>query len=243
MDKDYRGSIYKDYPTMFNKTTSLFDYKAAGDWIPCLGYYFRNWLPQNSSATIVDLGCGNGRVIYALKEMGYGNVSGIDVSESQLAIARQISPNVVQADVLDFLKGVDCSYDLIIALDLVEHLDKNEILVFIDACYGALRPGGRIVIQTPNACSPFFGSVRYGDFTHEVAFTPNLLGQLMSRAGFNEICSRDMPPVPFKYTLLSTVRFFLWRFISLLMSTVDLIESGSRGSSIYSRVFSISGVK
>ena len=35
----------------------------------------------------------------------------------------------------------------------------------------ALKPGGRWILHTANAESPFYGRVRYGDITHEQAFT------------------------------------------------------------------------
>jgi hypothetical protein len=34
-----------------------------------------------------------------------------------------------------------------------------------------LRLGGRRIIRVPNGVSPFAGVIRYGDLTHELAFT------------------------------------------------------------------------
>ena len=64
-----------------------------------------------------------------------------------------------------FLHARPQRFDLVTGLDIVEHFTKDEVLDFLDACREALRPGGRLVLQTPNGESPFGGAVRYGDFT------------------------------------------------------------------------------
>jgi 2-polyprenyl-3-methyl-5-hydroxy-6-metoxy-1,4-benzoquinol methylase len=241
--ENYRDSLYRDYAVSIGGGTGSFDYAAADDWLPCLEYYLRDWLPEDPAGRIVDLGCGSGRIIYSLNKLGYQNVSGVDISESQLKLARQISSDVSNQNVVDYLKNKAGSFDLVLAFDLIEHLDKEDVLGFLQGCYACLNKGGRLVVQTPNAKSPFFGSVRYGDFTHEVAFTPNLLAQLMSRAGFSNISTREMPPVPIVYSFKSTLRFLGWQVIRALMGLVDLIETGSRGAAVYTRVFLISGVR
>ena len=160
-------------------------------------YYLRNWLPVDKESRIIDLACGEGHILHMLHRMGYVNVEGVDISDSQLRIARQISDRAVKADVLEYLKITNSKYDLILSFDLIEHLQKDEVLEFIDLCKVRLNVNGRLVLQTPNATSPFFGDVRYGDITHELGFTPNILSQLLRRSGFTFIESRETGPVPY----------------------------------------------
>jgi 2-polyprenyl-3-methyl-5-hydroxy-6-metoxy-1,4-benzoquinol methylase len=240
---DYRSELYENYATSFKNSTGQFDYSSADKALPCVKYYLRAWLPKDLSSEILDLGCGDGRLIYSLQKLGYSNVSGVDISQSQLALASQVSSALHNQDVMSFLQQTLRRFDLIVAIDVIEHLEKIELLQFLAACHITLKPGGRIVFQTPNAASPFFGSVRYGDLTHETAVTPALLGQLLSRAGFSAISVREAPPVPYVYSIKSTLRYFAWKVIRGLFSLVDLIETGSRSSAIYTRVFLISGVK
>lgn len=243
MNNDYRRELYKNYATSFKNSTGLFDFISADKLLPCVKYYLSGWLPGNFSSEILDLGCGDGRLIYSLQRLGYNNVSGVDISQSQLDLASQVSSALSKQDVIVYLKQTERMFDLIVAIDLIEHLEKRDVLEFLTACHMVLKPGGRIVFQTPNAASPFFGSVRYGDLTHEIAVTPVLLGQLMTRAGFAGISVREAPPVPYVYSLKSTLRYFAWKIISGLFSIVDIVETGSRGAAIYTRVFLISGVK
>jgi hypothetical protein len=69
-------------------------------------------------------------------------------------------------------------------------------LRFLAASFAALKPGGRLVLQTPNADSPFGVAMRYSDFTHEICFNPNALARLLALHGFGAIEVRELAPVP-----------------------------------------------
>ena len=176
---DYRIRIYKRYGTNFQDAPEIFSKEAALRWGHGYNYYLRNWLPVNKDAAIVDVGCGAGKLLYLFKNMQYTNVTGVDISPEQVKLARQVIPAVDQANVLDWLEERPSAFDLITGLDIIEHLDKNEVLRFLDGSYKALKPGGRLVLQTPNAESPWGSQHRYNDFTHEVGFNPNLLSRLL----------------------------------------------------------------
>ena len=113
---------------------------------------------------------------------------------------------------------------------------------FLDLCRTRLRPNGRLILQTPNASSPFFGDVRYGDFTHEVGFTPRNLTQLTTRAGFSAIESRETGPVPWGYSVKSTLRYLLWQVFRRMFCLIELAERGGCGDRIYTRVFLLSAL-
>ena len=241
---DYREDIYKKYANDFKGAKSSIDIKEIDDYWPTFNYLFRGWLPQDKNSFIVDLGCGNGTILRMLKhKAGYHNVSGVDMSESQVEQARQHLDNIELDNALDYLKQSKKKYDLIFAIDIIEHLNKQEVLDFINLCYKNLRKGGRLILQTPNATSPFQGDIRYGDFTHELAFTPNLLSQLLKRSGFNVIETRESGPIPYGYSMKSSIRYILWKIICLIYKVITIIEIGSSKNNIYSRVFVQSAIK
>jgi hypothetical protein len=97
------------------------------------------------------------------------------------------------------------------------------------------------VLQTPNGESPFGGSVRYGDFTHETCFTPPLLGQLLELTGFGAAECRECRPVV--RGAASLARSALWRALRQLLRIWNLAETGSAGSGILTRVFLASAVR
>ncbi len=240
---DYRSVIYERYATNFQDLSDVFDIAAAHRWGRGYKYYFRNWLPANSQASIVDVACGGGKLLHFFKELSFVNVSGVDISPEQVAISRQVFPTVYQANILEWLDAHPSEFDLITGLDIVEHLEKPEVLRLLDVCYDALKPGGRLILQTSNAESPWGSMHRYNDFTHEVGFTPKLLSRLFRLSGFQNIESREPGPVPLGYSFFSSIRYLIWQAIRVFLMIWNLAETGTIGSGVFTRVFLISGVK
>lgn len=240
---EYRTRIYSEYATRFQDAVEVFDRAGSIRWGRAYDYYLRGWLPKDKGAVIVDLACGGGKLLWFLKEHGYHHLQGVDISHEQVQLARQVIPQVEEADALNFLAGEKNCFDLIMGLDIIEHFQKDEVLQFLDGCHGALKPGGRLILQTPNAESPWGSVIRYGDFTHEVCFTPNSLKRLMYMCGFRDVIIREQGPVPWGYSMKSSARFTMWQVIRFCLKMWNVAETGNSGSGIFSRVFVASGCR
>lgn len=239
----YRNRIYQEYASNFQDAPDNFNEEAAWRWGRAYRYYLRGWMPEDKNAKIVDLACGYGRLLYFFKRMGYQNIAGVDISPEQVRLARQIIPNVEEANILDWLDARSNSFDLITGFDIIEHFHKPDVLRFLDACYNAAKPGGRLVLQTLNGDSPWGTAHRYGDFTHEVGFNPNALSRLLRLTGFERIRSRELGPVPTGYSVKSSVRYLIWQTIRAGLKLWNLAETGDAGSGVFTRIFLITGEK
>jgi 2-polyprenyl-3-methyl-5-hydroxy-6-metoxy-1,4-benzoquinol methylase len=240
---EYRKRIYERYALNFQDAGEQFDERAARRWGKAYRRYLFGWLPDDKGASIVDVGCGDGRLLLFLKEQGYRNICGVDISPDQVKLACQVTPEVVCKDAIQCLEAHRGEFDLVVGLDVIEHFHKPEVLRFLDASYAALRPYGRLVLQTPNADSPWGTMYRYGDFSHEVGFNPNALSRLMRLTGFGNIEAREVGPLPLRYSVASTIRYLIWQVIRAGLKVWNVAETGSFGSSILTRVFLISGTK
>ncbi len=201
----------------------------------------KGWLPERKDTAILEVGCGGGRLLHFLKTRGYANLTGIDISPEQILLAQQVTNKVVQGDAIEFLKAKNNEYDLIIGLDIIEHFTKNEAFCFLDACFNALKPNGRLILQTCNADSPWGLMHLYGDFTHEVCFNPNSLGRILELVGFQHAESREAGPVVHGFA--SAIRFMIWRSIRMFLKIWNLAETGSSGSRVFTRIFLASAIK
>jgi 2-polyprenyl-3-methyl-5-hydroxy-6-metoxy-1,4-benzoquinol methylase len=237
----YRDQIYQRYASVFKASSAAVDDATIDRWGGSYDVYLGGWLPESREAKIGDVACGPGWLLRFFVRRGYGNVSGVDISAEQVELARRHTTRVERGDLLGFLRAHPESFDLLTGFDIVEHFTKDELLDFLDACHGALRPGGRLVLQTPNGESPFGGSVRYGDFTHETCFTPTLLGQLLELTGFGGVECRECGPIV--RGAASLVRAALWRLIRLHLLLWNLAETGSTGSRVLTRVFLASALR
>jgi len=117
------------------------------------------------------------------------------------------------------------SVDVVVAFDLIEHFTKEELLPLVDEVYRVLRPRGRWIIHAPNAEGPFGGRIRYGDFTHELAFTRVSIAQLLKASGFASARSYEDQPVP--HGLKSAARLVLWKLIRVGLLFYIAIETGA----------------
>jgi 2-polyprenyl-3-methyl-5-hydroxy-6-metoxy-1,4-benzoquinol methylase len=202
------------------------------------------FFPKDKSVSILDLGCGHGALIYFSHRAGFSNARGIDVSLQQVTLAKELNiSNVEQGDLMETLSQFSLSsLDVVISFDVVEHLSKSELIDLIDAVYLVLKPGGRWIIHAPNGCSPFFGAIRYGDFTHEQAFTPLMIAQVLKASGFREIICEECGPQV--YGVKSAIRVITWRVVRFLYRIVLAAETGdfSRNSILTQNFYAV-GIK
>ena len=63
----------------------------------------------------------------------------MDISPDQVALSRQVTSNVTQGNVIEFLEANPGQFDLITGFDIVEHFYKDEALRFLDAVYAGLN--------------------------------------------------------------------------------------------------------
>ena len=132
---------------------------------------------------VLELGCGGGHLLRALRRAGYDGLSGVD-----WAIAPGTSDldgvKLIAHDIATYTP--DKSLDLIILNNVLEHLpDPGAILSRYRRC---LRPGGRLIVVTPNADSlsrRIFGRFWAGLHSpwHVFVFSPRALTILAQRAG------------------------------------------------------------
>lgn len=106
---------------------------------------------------VLDFGCGRGELVFYCACMDC-EVTGFDCSPDAIEIAeetvsvlpeeirRKIQLKVVSAEDVRFWK----SYDAIFMVDVLEHLHDWELDVLMPKIRAALKPGGRVILQTPN---------------------------------------------------------------------------------------------
>lgn len=233
---DLRARIYRRYATAGSEplapaTTAGFAPRAA-----MLRRLIRMHLPTDRSAVILDLGCGHGALIYFLREAGYDNVQGVDVSPEQVAEAGRLGiEGIRQGDLQEALRALpSLSQDVVIGFDVIEHFSKDELLPLVDEVFRVLKPDGRWIIHAPNGESPFCGAIRYGDMTHEQAFTRHSLAQLLLSSGFSRVVCHESGPVP--HGLKSALRCLAWQVIRWGMRLWLAAETGDLGrDAVYTR--------
>lgn len=139
---------------------------------------------------LLEIGCGDGTFLAAAARNGWCT-SGLDFDAAAVAAARQRG---VDAQVGELTSGRYAaeSFDAIVMNNVIEHLwNPRETLA---ECHRLLRPGGRLVMVTPNFDS--LGRRRFGRNwrgleppRHLYLYTARSLRSLCRRAGFRHLQS------------------------------------------------------
>jgi SAM-dependent methyltransferase len=221
--RDFRRELYRRYVSRFKLETRL-------NAEPSVAWWDHKYLPLleglERGAPILELGCGAGELLAYLERRGFSHAMGIDISSEQVELARGRGVHAEVVDALDFLGSAEDSYDAIVAVDLLEHLSRDELVRLAPLIFGALQPGGRLLVQTANGAGLFPHQVIYGDLTHMTIFTPQSLAQLLRVSGFVDLCFYETGPVPIR--LRGKINLALWQAIKAVANAVRSIETGKR---------------
>ncbi len=187
--QNYRKTLYQNYySTHSGKSDKAVQLQHFNQQVRYFKREFKQQLPADKQITILDVGCGTGSLIQALNEMGYANTTGIDLSEEQVAMAHEFGvTSVAQADLHDFLASSNAKFDVIFAVDLIEHLTKDELVDFLTRLKDGLNDGGKVVFRTPNMDTPLASVFAFADFTHEVFLNKSSAMQIMQATGYTHV--------------------------------------------------------
>ncbi|WP_045217380.1 3' terminal RNA ribose 2'-O-methyltransferase Hen1 [Desulfonatronovibrio magnus] len=135
-------------------------------------------LKKLGARRIVDLGCGEGRLLRALlMEREFERITGMDVSLSALDRARRRLRldegsagqseriNLFQGSLIYRDKRLE-GFDAACILEVIEHLDPDRLAAFERSIFGLARPKA-VIVTTPNADhNALFPSLSPGQFRH-----------------------------------------------------------------------------
>jgi 2-polyprenyl-3-methyl-5-hydroxy-6-metoxy-1,4-benzoquinol methylase len=191
-------------------------------------YYLKIFDDVNLNASFLDLGCGNGVFLHYLKARGFKNLKGIDVSEDYINEGIKLGiENISKIDIYEELHN-DNKYDIIIARDVMEHFEKDEVFEIFELIFNKLQPGGKFILQVPNGDGINVGLIYYSDFTHSTLLTESSLNQMALTIGFKEVSV--LPTGPVATGLTSLIRILIWGVIIRIVNFIRLVETGKKSN-------------
>jgi SAM-dependent methyltransferase len=153
------------------------------------------WVEAAGGGPVLDLGCGRGEALALLHDHGI-EARGVDDSARMVATCRARGLAADQGDLFAALAAAPPgSLGAVTSFHVVEHLPIGALDRLVRLAWGALRPGGVLVLETPSPLSLVVAARNFWlDPTHVRPVHPESLRLMYELAGFDPIERLDLRP-------------------------------------------------
>jgi SAM-dependent methyltransferase len=136
---------------------------------------------------VVDLGCGRGEFLELLKQRGIEAI-GVDADEGMVRTVRAKGLEAQQSEVHEFLRSNEGRFGGVFAAHLIEHFSADGLVDFTRQAVEALRPGGRLIVVTPNPRNLSMQLYEFWtDLQHVRFYTPEIVRLVLQQSGLGEL--------------------------------------------------------
>lgn len=151
-------------------------------------YNYLRYIPPDKKSYILVVSCGPGYFVNLLSKEGYSNVLGIDSDAAKIGYAQEKNLSCVVEEAFPFIAAKKRQYDVIFCEQELNHLTKEEMLIFLKLCHDALKEEGTLIVHGLNGANPITGAEALAqNFDHYNTFTEYTFRQVLQYPGFVNI--------------------------------------------------------
>ncbi|MBO82779.1 MAG: hypothetical protein CL506_00250, partial [Actinobacteria bacterium] len=150
----------------WNFGLSLFD---TFDYLTLMEFIL-NEIKKDSPKTILDFGCGDGRLTKEIINRFNSEIYGVDISQKALTFAK-ILCNITNKNLIFFnnLKDLpSIKFDFIVATEVIEHIDEKELPNVLRDIYEIISDDGTFLITVPSIIRQPIPKKHYRHYTLEL---------------------------------------------------------------------------
>lgn len=157
--------------------------------------YVETLEPVKGLGDVLDLGCGRGEAVAALRDAGLP-ARGVDASAEMVRHCRERGLPAEEGELFEHLAGVgEGSLGAVVSFHVIEHLPATSLDRLARLAWRALAPGGALILETPSPLSLVVAARSFWlDPTHLRPVHPDTLEHLVRQAGFEPVERLDLSP-------------------------------------------------
>ena len=184
-------------PEAVAAASTRFAQTFRGDRAEILGRAEEHVRALAGNSPVMDLGCGRGELLEALRNAGI-EARGVDSDPAMVAGCRRLGLAVEERDAVGALQSSQPgSLGGVTAIHLVEHLPAAGWMTLVEAAAAALRPGGVLLVESPNPESLRVGAgLFWTDPTHRAPIHPDAMALVAKAVGLEVVEVRRLHPFP-----------------------------------------------
>lgn len=182
---------------------------------------------NNAPGTVLEIGCGRGFFLELLINEGI-DAYGLDASEETVRYCTEKDLRVVCDDAIKHLSSLpSASLGGIFCGHVIEHIQPQQAVIFIDESYRVLKPDGNFVIITPNAKDLRTTERFWLDITHVRPYPEKLLVALLRKSGYKKISAQEGAE-PYKNPYERFAKWILRKWFMGYLFRGDLVVIATR---------------
>jgi len=164
---------------------------------------------NSNGGTVLDIGCGDGRLVNEIAAHGIGPVTGVDIDERAIRFAeafRQESTAKFHHTELSELAEKD--FSVITAVEVIEHIPDDEMQTFVTDIHDHLAENGTLVVSVPTTNMPVTKehyrhydiellksqlSPHFKIIGHSYIHQNNIIGKIVKKLNSNRLYTMNSP--------------------------------------------------
>lgn len=167
----------------------------------------------NLEAPILEVGPGNGEFLLLLSELGYTNVTSLDIDSNVIEKLAVKFPSYQHIN--SSVESHAEQYNLIILSHVLEHISVEHRIYFLNCLRERLLPGGTVLIELPNPLCFMSLAAYLNDPTHHMPISSSGLRNLLALTGYRDIKISSVKP---RRKMLSLSRYFLLKLVGKILN-------------------------
>lgn len=116
-----------------------------------------DYLPERPNQSILDIGCFAGTFLSLVPEHRFARQVGVDILPDQISYANKTYGTSFRefraVPSIGAIASLEGEFDCVTLIEVIEHLRPDEIQALFDGIVRKLKPGGKLVLTTPNYAS------------------------------------------------------------------------------------------